>query len=332
MKRRVLVCGATGFIGRNIAEDLAKDDSYEVTGTCLKRQPYEHPGLRMVQADLRDPAASRLLEGMDIVIQAAATTSGAGEVATQPYIHVTDNAVMNSVLFRAAHERGVGHLVFFSCTVMYPSSETPLKETDFNASREMYKSYFGAGWTKVYLEKMCEFYSRLGRTSFTVLRHSNIYGPYDKYDLERSHVFGATIAKVMTASDGRIKVWGTGDEQRDLLHVSDLTAAVRLAIQAEPAHFRLYNVGSGVAVSVRELAQRIIRHSGRKLSIEHDLSLPSFKTAFCLDCANIRAELGWRPQVELDDGIMQTLEWYRRNISPDSAVAPHPTLPLEGGG
>ena len=73
----------------------------------------------------------------------------------------------------------------------------------------IFEKYFGVGWTKVYLEKLCEFYGRLGRTQYSVLRHSNMYGPYDKYDLDRAHVCGATITKVMEAQD-KISVWGGG--------------------------------------------------------------------------------------------------------------------------
>ncbi|MBI3548536.1 MAG: NAD(P)-dependent oxidoreductase [Elusimicrobia bacterium] len=315
MKRRVLICGATGFIGRNLTEAFAEDGAFEVVALRYTRPSYELPGVRWIQADLRDSAAAAAaLEGIDTVIQCAATTSGAGDVATRPYIHVTDNAIMNSVLFRAAYDQSVKQLVFFSCSVMYHSSETPLKEDEFDANREMFRNYFPAGWTKVYMEKMCEFYSRLGRTRFTVLRHSNIYGPHDKYDLQRSHVFGATVTKVMTAADGKIVVWGEGEEARDLVYISDLVEAVRLALTQQKDPFKLYNVGAGHAVPVKEIVARIIRHSKRSVKVEHDLSKPSFKTTFCLDSSKIKAELGWAPRVGLDEGIEKTLDWYRRNM------------------
>ena len=98
---------------------------------------------------------------------------------------------------------------------MHQSSDKPLKETDFDANKEIHPNYFGVGWTKVYIEKMCEFYSRIGNTKYTVIRHTNIFGPYDKYDLKRSHVFGATMTKIMTTEEGQnIEVWGTGEEER----------------------------------------------------------------------------------------------------------------------
>ena len=175
------------------------------------RPEYACKGVTWHKADLRDPeAVNGLLEGVDIIVQAAATTSGAKDIVTRPFIHVTDNAVMNSYLFRSAFERKVKHVVFFSCTVMYPSSEKALKESDFDANTPLHPRYFGVGNTKIYIEKMCEFFSRIGETKFTAIRHSNIYGAHDKFDLERSHVFGATVTKVMTAKD-KVTVWGTGE-------------------------------------------------------------------------------------------------------------------------
>lgn len=312
MTKRVLVCGATGFIGRNTVERLAARDDLEVHAVRFSRPEYAVPGVIWHQADLRDAArVNALLEGMDVVVQAAATTSGAKDTATRPYIHVTDNAVMNSLLLRAAYDRKVGQFVFFSCTVMLPSSDAALGESDFDANRELHPRYFGIGWTKVYVEKTCEFFARLGVTRHTVFRHSNVYGPHDKFDLERSHVLGATITKVMTAKDGRLVVWGTGEEARDLIHVDDLVEAVERAIDRQTEPFKLYNIGSGEAVPIKELARRIVAASGRDLRIEYDTSQPTIATSLHLDCRQANAELGWQPRVPLDEGLGRTIAWWK---------------------
>lgn len=318
-KKRVLVCGATGFIGRNIVEDFSRRGDLDVIGVCNKRPAFTHPGIEWVQADLTDARdVERCVKGVDVIVQAAATTSGSKDIVTRPYIHVTDNAVMNSLLFRAAHDHGVKHIVFFSCSVMYPSSDSPLAEEDFNASAGIHDRYFGVGWTKVYVEKMCQFYARLGRARYTVIRHSNVYGPHDKYDLERSHVFGATVTKVMTAADGRVVMWGDGAEARDLLHVDDLVSFVRIAIERQAEPFALCNVGAGEAVSIKDLVRRIVAASGRDLTIEHDLSKPTIKTTLSLDCAKARRDFGWEPSIPLDRGIGMTVDWWRKNIGAQS--------------
>jgi len=312
MKNKILICGATGFIGRNIADSLTKRDDFEVYGTYLNSASLNNPKIKMIQADLTNKDdVNRAVKGMDIIIQAAATTSGAKDIVNKPYYHVTDNAVMNSLIFRSAYEYKVSHVLFFSCTVMYQSSKVPVKETDFDANQEIFPKYFGVGWTKVYIEKMAEFYSRIGNTKYTIIRHSNIYGHYDKFDLEKSHVFGATISKVMTSDDGgEIVVWGTGKEERDLLCVSDLVNFVGIAIKKQKSKFELFNVGYGRSISVKELVKKIIIRSGKNIKIKYDLTKPSIETKLCLDITKAKYMLGWSPNVSLDNGIKKTIQWY----------------------
>jgi nucleoside-diphosphate-sugar epimerase len=315
MKKKILICGATGFIGRNFTEQLSALPELEIHAVRFQRPEYDCPHVTWHQADLRDPQEiARVMQGMDIVIQAAATTSGSKDIVMRPEIHVTDNAVMNSYLFRTAFEQKIKHVIFFSCTVMYPSRETALKETDFDANTPLHPRYFGVGNTKLYIEKMCEFYANISETKFTAIRHSNIYGSHDKFDLERSHVFGATITKVMTADD-KISVWGAGDEERDLLYIDDLVNFVKLAIEKQPEKYRLYNCGYGKAIAIKELVKKIVLHSGKKLAIEHDLSQPTIKTSLFLDCTRAQQELGWEVKTDLDTGIQKTLQWWKENIA-----------------
>lgn len=316
-RRQVLICGATGFIGRNLAERLVKRSDLRVRGIYHRRPPYELPGLEWHQADLTmGQDVDRVLDGVSVLVQAAATTSGSKDIVNRPHIHVTDNAVMNSLLLRAAFEKKVEHVVFFSCTVMLASSEKALTEDDFDANAEIHPRYFGAGWTKLYIEKMCEFYARIGRAKHTVIRHSNIYGPYDKFDLERSHVFGATVTKTMTARDGKVVVWGTGEEARDLLYIGDLVDFVERAVDRQQASYRLYNCGYGKAISVKEIVRKIVEKSGRDLVIQHDLSQPSINTSLFLDCSRAKQELEWEPMTDFDQGIDKTLAWWRVHIAP----------------
>ncbi len=317
-KKKVLICGVTGFIGRNLLNHFLEQSTYELFGTYYQTKPEQNllhnPKVKLFKTDLTDRSSvENVVRGMDIVIQAAATTSGAKDIVTKPYYHVTDNAVMNSLIFRACHDHQVKHVVFFSCTVMYSEQNQPVKESDFKY--EIIDQYFGAGWTKVYLEKMCEFYSRFGTTRYTAIRHSNIYGPFDKYDLERSHVFGATVAKVMHAKDGKIVVWGDGSEERDLLYVDDLVAFVERVLDRQRSPFELINVGYGKSISVRELVDKIIQHSGQKVKIEFDRSKPSINFKLSINIDQAKELYSWKPQISLDQGIQKSLAWYRSHDS-----------------
>ena len=316
MKRNMLICGATGFIGRNMAAHFAARSDIQVTCVHHQKPPFDHPCINWVKADLCNPSdVLDAMRGKDIIIQAAATTSGVKDIVSTPYIHVTDNAVMNSLLLRAAFEQHVEHFIFFSCSVMYPQMARPVRESDFTGTEIMTSNYFGAGWTKVYIEKMCEFYAGLNRTRHTVIRHSNIYGPHDKFDLEHSHVFGATVNKVMHAKDAVI-VWGSGQEGRDFLYVDDLVRLVSLAIEKQRRRHELVNVGSAKVVSIKELVETMLVTSGKQLRIEFDVDNPTIKTSICLNSEYAAELYGWKPMVSLSDGIAMTLEWYRHKQLP----------------
>ena len=306
--------GGTGFIGRNMTNYFSNLPNYDVTATHFESPTFNDETISWLQVDLRDPhQVEEAITNFDIVIQAAATTSGIKDAVSRPDYHVTDNAVMNSLVFRRASQAKVKHLIFFSCTTMLQSSESPQIEDDFNANDEVYSRYFGVGWTKVYLEKMCEFFSRHSETKFTVIRHSNVYGPWDKYDLEKSHVFGATITKVLLATDS-IEIWGDGSEKRDLLYITDLVEFVKKALDNQKDKFRIYNCGGNVLVSTRELTERIMSIAERNLEIHFNTDKPTVKFSVCLDNKRAKDELGWSPRVELDMGIRLSLDFWKEHI------------------
>jgi len=315
-KKKILICGATGFMGKNIAEFFSSLGDYEVYGVANKRTFQNWPGEKFYNEDLTTQAGVDAAFNdikFDIVIQAAATTSGSKDIVERPYLHVTDNAVMNSLILQACYDYNVEHFLFLSCGVMYNPDKSPVKETDFDLNEEIYKSYFGVGWTKVYIEKMSEFFAGLGKTKHTVIRHSNTYGPYDKYDLEKSHMFGATVTKVMEADEGdEIIVWGDGSTERDLLYVDDVVDFIHKAIENQKNNYELYNVGYGKSFSVKEIVRKIIKISGKNVTIKHDITKPSINTKLALISEKAREELGWEPKTTLEEGIKKTIEWYKK--------------------
>lgn len=314
-KQKVLVCGASGFIGRNVFEALLHNDTYDVYGTYRTRR-FSHDR-NVFCADFTSKRdALRILRGMDVVIQCAAVTSGARDIVSRPYIHITDNLVMNAHLLEAAFHNRVKHFVFLSCSIMYPmNADRPMCENDIDLHGGIHNRYFGGAWMKLSVERMCEFYSQLGHTQFTIIRHSNIYGPHDKFDLKRSHVFGATITKVMRAKPGAvITVWGDGRERRDLLYVSDLTDFIGQVLVRQDLPFEIVNVGQGKSITVARLVRSVVRHSGKQLSIIFDRSKPTIPSKLALDCSRAFRIYNWRPKVGLDDGIKKTLAWYKENF------------------
>ena len=203
-----MILGATGFIGKNIALYFSK--KFKIKATYNKKIPFKNSNIEWIKCDLKSTKKNtNLFNNIDIVINAAAVTSGVKDIIDRPHIHVNDNVLMNvNILKQIFKNNNIKHYIFFSCTVMYQSSNKKQNEQKFNY--QIIEKYFGVGWTKVYIEKLCKFYSNFLNTKFTIIRHSNIYGPYDKFDLEKSHVLGATISKVMNAKK-EITIWGRGN-------------------------------------------------------------------------------------------------------------------------
>jgi len=315
MKKKILILGATGFIGRNILNFFIKQNNYEVFAV-YHNSNLDISGTSCIKADLTVAVdVDRIIQGMDIVIQAAAVTSGSKDIVERPYLHVTDNAIMNSLILESVHRHRVEQFVFFSCTVMYQSSEYAISETSIDLNDPIYSKYHGVAWTKLYIEKMCEFYSTIGDTKYTVLRHSNIYGPYDKFDLNKSHVLGATINKVFNSNNDEITVWGNGKTGRDFLYISDLVECVETLINKQTENYLLVNVGSSTLTTVEQLVLAVITLSGKDIKIKYDLSKPSIETSLFLDISKIKNDFGWSPKISLNAGLEKTVEWFLNNES-----------------
>ena len=185
------------------------------------------------------------------------------------------------------------------------------KEEEFDENLETYKSYFGVANTKVYIEKMCKFYSNLGMKT-TVIRHTNVYGPNDKFDLEKSHVLGATLRKVKTANDGDIlDVWGSGKARRDFLYIDDLADFINKAYLYQKDRYELFNCGMGSSISINELVKLVIMISKKKITFRNDLSKPDIETALSLNCDKAFDLIGWRNNTSLEDGIIKTYSTLR---------------------
>lgn len=314
---KLLICGASGFIGQNLMEYFSKDNNFDVTGVIYNSEIPSHlNNLKFIRGDLRNVSfVNEVCKDKDIIFQFAATTSGAHDIVNKPHLHVTDNAIMNSLILRASYEFGIQKFVFPSCTVMYQSSDNSIKEEDLNSNVDLQKQYFGVGNTKLYIEKMCEFYSRISNTQFIILRHSNIYGPHDKFDLQHSHMLGANITKILSSKENdTINVWGTGEEKRDLLYISDFISAVHSCIGIKKNNFGVFNVGYGKSESVRNVVEKIIKLSGKNLFIKHDLTKPSIPTNIQLDSSKFKELTNWEPLISLEKGISLTCDWWKESM------------------
>ncbi|MGP0595139.1 NAD-dependent epimerase/dehydratase family protein [Nitrospira sp. T9] len=310
----VLVTGAGGFLGTNIAKRLVEDGAH-VLGTLHGRPPqYEHPNLKYLKTDLTQMNDCRqAVEGMKYVFMCAANTSGAAVMATQPLAHVTPNVVMNAQMLEAAYQAKIEKFLFISSSAAYPPTGVrPVSEGEMFEG-DPYETYYSVGWMKRYAEVLCRNYAEKIKDTMktVVVRPSNVYGPYDKFDFERSHVTAALIRKVVERQDP-LEVWGTGEDVRDLIFVDDFIDAVLLAM-AKLDEFEPVNIGYGKGCRVREVLDTLLEVDGfQNAKVVVNPNKPSMIPVRLIDVAQAQSLLGFQAQISLRDGLGKTLEWYRR--------------------
>ncbi len=311
----VLVAGGAGFVGANLIIKLLSLGA-NVRATLHRRDAVIIDNrIDYVKADLgvREDC-KKVVKDVEYVFMCAANTSGAAVMATTPLVHVTPNIIMNSQMLEAAFAAKVKKFIWLSSNAAYPpTGERPVKEEEmFNA--DPYDTYFGVGWMKRYTEILCRLYSeKLKERMITVvLRPSNIYGPYDDFDFATSHMMSATIRKVVERQKP-IKVWGTGNDIRDLIYIDDFIDGVILAAQ-KIEKFDPINIGYGAGYSIKQILQLCLEVDGyTDAVVEYDATKPSMIPVRLISTEKAEKLLGFKAQTNLREGIIKTMQWLRES-------------------
>lgn len=312
--KNVLVAGGVGFIGINLIERLLD------LGACVRATIHKKPAvltdkrIEYVACDLvKMTDCKKLVADMDYVFMCAANTSGAAVMAATPLVHVTPNVVMNAQILEAAYLAQVKKFVFISSSVVYPpTGDAAAGEDMMSLAEDPFDTYFGAAWMKRYAEILCRLYSeKLKKTMPTVVvRPSNIYGPYDKFDPATSHVMAATIVKVVER-DVPIQVWGTGNDIRDLIYVDDFVNGLLLATEKMNTYDPI-NIASGKGYSIKELLDITLRLDGyENAEVTYDPTKPSMIPVRLFDTSKARRILEFETKIDIEEGIRRTIKWYR---------------------
>jgi GDP-L-fucose synthase len=311
MKKKILITGCSGFVGINLILKLNKLKKYSLIGTYYKKKPHLPKNIKLIKSDLTNKAyCLKVLKNVDYVYVCSANSSGAGIMESKPLVHLTPNLVMNTYLLESAYENKVKKFIFLSSNTVYPVSRKKMKEKDSNFN--FFEKYFIVGWMKRFSEIMCEMYSKkiIRKMQTIIVRPGNLYGPYDKFDWEKSKFIAATIRKVLENKNGIIKVWGDGKDLKDFLYIDDFTDALIKILKIKDI-FYVANIAMGKSYSIKNILKLILKIQKVNLKILYDLSKPQMIPVRNIDISKIKKDLNWRPRVTIQEGLKKTIDWYK---------------------
>ena len=267
------------------------------------------------ELDLRDQKAVEdfiRTEKPVAIIDAAAKVGGILANDTYPYEFLMDNMLIQNNLIRSAHENDVPKFIFLGSSCIYPKfAPQPLKEeyllTD---SLEPTNEWYAIA--KISGVKLIEALRKEYGRDYVSLMPTNLYGPNDNFDLKSSHVLPAMIRKFHEAKlngNTPVKLWGTGSPMREFLHVDDLGQAVLFALENKLDE-HLYNVGTGMDLTIKELATLIQSKVGHKGEIIWDSTKPDGTPRKLMDNSKIQMQ-GWKAKIEISTGVETVYNWFK---------------------
>ena len=300
----ILVAGGSGLVGSAIVRELVRVNK-KVIGISSK-------DLNLLD---RTKSFSFIKElKPKVIIDAAAKVGGVGSNNAYPVEFLSQNLQIQTNLMDAAHEAKVEKFLFLGSSCIYPRNcAQPIKE-DYLLTGELEQTNSAYAIAKIAGIELIKSYRKEYGYSWISAMPTNLYGPYDNFDLENSHVLPALIRKFVEAkrnNSAEVVLWGSGTPLREFLHVDDLAKAVLVCLEKYDSSTQI-NIGSGVEVSIKDLATKIAKQSGFSGKTIWDGNRPDGTPRKVLDGTKI-TKLGWKPKISLDEGITTTVEWYQEN-------------------
>ena len=316
MNKKILVTGAGGFIGHHLVEHL-KERGYWVRGVDIKEPEYSSsPADEFEFLDLRRwDACLQATRGIDEVYNLAADMGGIGYITEFLADIARNNTLINVHMLEAARVNEISKFFYSSSACIYPAylqdsaDVTPLKESNaYPAEPEE-----GYGWEKLYMEKMCQYYTHDYGLETRVARFHNVYGTLGTYDGGKEKAPAAICRKVALAKDGGdIEIWGDGNQTRSFMYVDDCVEGI-YRITASDASEPL-NLGMDVMVTINELVDLISEVAGKSLIKKHDITKPQGVRGRNSDNSKLNELLNWSPQFSLADGLSITYHWIESEL------------------
>ena len=303
---RIFVAGHAGLVGSAVVRRL-EGEGFENILTATRSQ-----------LDLRDQAAVNNwfeINRPEYVFLVAGTVGGIQANSTRPAEFIYDNLMIHGTVVHAAHRSGVTKLLYLGSSCIYPRDcPQPMKE-EYLLTGPLEPSNEWYALAKIAGIKLCQSYRRQYGSNFVSAMPTNLYGPHDNFDFESSHVLPALMRRFHEAKESgqsAVTVWGSGTPKREFLHVGDLADAC-LFLMRHWDQDEHVNVGTGVELSIRELAEEIRSVVAPEVELLFDATKPDGTPRKLLDVSKLHAA-GWRHKVDLREGIETTYEWFQQSL------------------
>jgi len=305
---RVVVTGGAGFLGSYVVAKLRQRGAENIY--VPRSKDYDLVKIEDIRRMYDDTQP-------DLVIHLAAVVGGIGANRVNPGKYFYDNLMMGAQLMEEARLRGVKKFVATGTICAYPKfTPVPFSEDElWNGYPEETNAPYGLA-KKMMLVQSQAYRQQYDFNSIFLLP-VNLYGPRDNFDPESSHVIPALIRKCVEAIEANadhITCWGTGVATREFLHAEDcaegLVLAAELYDKSDPV-----NLGAGFEISIKDLTEKIVALTGFNGHIEWDSSKPDGQPRRCLDTSRAEREFGFRAHIGFEEGLRQTIDWYRAHIA-----------------
>ncbi|MEA3642207.1 MAG: GDP-L-fucose synthase [Lamprobacter sp.] len=311
----IFIAGHRGMVGSAIARQL--DAQGEVELLTASRAELDLLNQQAVNAFFRQ-------HKIDQVIIAAAKVGGIEANNSLPAEFIYQNLMIEANLIHAAHQADIQQLLFLGSSCIYPREAPQPMAEDALLTGPLEPTNEPYAIAKIAGIKLCESYNRQYGRDYRSVMPTNLYGPGDNFHPEHSHVIPALLRRFHEATQANspeVVIWGTGTPKREFLHVDDMASACLHVLNLDPETYQAntqlmcshINVGTGVDVTIRELAETIARVTGYQGTLNFDPSMPDGPPRKLLDVSSLNA-LGWRAGYGLEVGLGQTYHWFLENL------------------
>ena len=313
----VLVTGGAGFVGTHIVQELLRRGARVRVTLHNRPLAVKDERIETVHADLSEREdCLRAVKGADYIFHAAGAVAGAAVTADNPLEGIIVNLTLTARVLQAAWAGEAERILIFSSSAGYPAADYPITE-DRMWSGPPHAAYYGYGWMRRYLETLGMYIASKSKVRVAIARPAAVYGRWDNFDPRASHVIPALIRRAV-AGENPYVVWGTGNEVRDFLHVTDLARGCLLLLE-KCADCDPVNIGSGRAVTIKKATEMILEAAGHAgAEVRFDAARPTTIPFRMVDISKAKKKLGFEPAVRLEDGLKDTVEWYKRALQRSS--------------